>query len=94
MVVQITTDFLPAPHVQSAFCPGVTGFHLLCCCVSVRRCSAVLVTQLSTSVPEPGRKHNTLITIDGTLKCAGSALASRLASVPEPDASCDGSALP
>jgi len=70
MVVQITTDLLPVPQVQSAFCPGVTGFHQLCFCVAVRRCSAVLVTQLATSVPEPGRKHNTLITIDGTLKCA------------------------
>jgi len=39
-------------------CPGVTGLHLLCYCVSVWRCSPVLVTQLSISVPEPGRKHH------------------------------------
>ncbi len=58
MVVQITTAVPAVPHVQSAFCPGVTGFHLLCCCVSVRRCSAVLVTQLSISVREPGSKHD------------------------------------
>jgi hypothetical protein len=57
MVVQITTAFPSVPHVQSAFGPGVTGFHLLCCCVSERRCSAVLVTQLATSAGEPGRKH-------------------------------------
>jgi hypothetical protein len=58
MVVQITTAFPDVPQVQSSFCPGVTGFHLLCCCVSVRRCSAVLVTQLSTSIREPVRKHD------------------------------------
>jgi hypothetical protein len=51
MVVQITTDFLPVPQVHSALCPGVTGFHQLCFCVSVRRCSAVLATQLCLSVP-------------------------------------------
>src|SRR6266849_2371481 len=45
------------PQVQSAFCPGATGLHLLCSCVSVRRCSAVLVTQLTTSVPDPASKH-------------------------------------
>jgi hypothetical protein len=58
MVVQITTAFPSVPQVRSPFCPGVTGFHLLCCCVSVKQCSAVLVTQLLTSVREPGRKHD------------------------------------
>src|SRR5258708_11386369 len=58
MVVQITTAVPSVPQVQSALCPGVTGLHLLCCCVSVRRCSAVLVPQLLTSVREPGRKHD------------------------------------
>jgi hypothetical protein len=30
MVVQITTDFLPVPQVQSALYPGVSCLHLLC----------------------------------------------------------------
>ena len=33
-VVQITAAFLSVPQVPPAFCPGVTGFHLLCCWVS------------------------------------------------------------
>jgi len=70
MVVSITTAFPSVRQVQSALCPGVTGLHQLGCCVSVRRCCAGLVAQLSTSVPQPGRKHNTLITSDGTLTCA------------------------
>ncbi len=70
MVVSITTAFPSVRQVQSALCPGVTGLHQLCFCVSVRRCCAGLVAQLSTSVPQPGRKHNTLITSDGTLTCA------------------------
>jgi hypothetical protein len=58
MVVQITTTFPSVPQVQSAFCPGVTGLHLLYCCVSVRRCSAVMVPQLAPSIPEPRSKHD------------------------------------
>jgi len=88
MVVLFTTAFPSVPHVPSAFCPGMTGLHPLCIRVSVMRCSPVLVTQLSISVPEPGRKHNGCpYHIDGTIEHAISAPVSRLASVPEPDAS-------
>jgi hypothetical protein len=58
MVVQITTAFPSVLHVLSDFGPDVTGFHLLCYCVSARRCSPVLVTELSISILEPGRKHH------------------------------------
>ena len=58
MVVSIRMAFPSVPNVQSALCPGVTRFHLLCYSVSVRRYSAVLVTQLATSVCEPGNKHH------------------------------------
>ena len=57
MVVQITRAFPSVPQVLSAFRPGATGIHRLCCWVAVGRCAAVLGTQLSTSVGEPGRKH-------------------------------------
>src|SRR2546425_204710 len=52
MLVQSTTAFPSIRHVQSAFCPGVTDLHLLCCCVSVRPWNTALVPQLSTSVPD------------------------------------------
>jgi hypothetical protein len=60
MVVQITTVFLSAPHMQSAFCPGVTGFHQLYSSGSTRQCSPVLGTQLVPSVPdiESGSQHD------------------------------------
>src|SRR5437660_2546575 len=64
-LAQITTAFPSVSQVQSAFCPGVTGFHLLCCCMSRRRCSAVLFTQLATSIPEPGSKHDARTYHDG-----------------------------
>ena len=34
MVAQTTTTFPSVPQVRSAFGPGVTCFHPLCCCVS------------------------------------------------------------
>ena len=52
IVVQITTVFPSAPQMQSAFCPGVTGFHLLYFYASVRKCSPVLDAQLVPSVPD------------------------------------------
>jgi hypothetical protein len=72
MVVQITTAFSAVRRVQSALYPGVSGLHLLCYCVSVRRSPPVLVTQqLSISVPEPGRKHDGRpYHIDGTVEYA------------------------
>jgi hypothetical protein len=39
MVVQITTAFPSVPHMQSAFCPGEIGFHLLCISEAVFRCA-------------------------------------------------------
>ncbi len=68
-------DFPSVLQVQSALCPGVTGPHLLCYCVSVRRCSAGLIPQLATSIPEPGSKHDRRpYHIDSTVECAGGAL--------------------
>ncbi len=87
MLVSITTAYPPVRHVDSAHLSRYTDLHLLCFCVSVRPCSAVLVPQLSTSLPD--QEENTtrvLITIDGTGERA-SRICFHLASVPEPGAS-------
>jgi len=67
MLVSITTAYPPVRHVDCAHLSRYTDLHLLCFFVSVRPCSAVLVPQLSTSLPD--QEENTtrvLITIDGT----------------------------
>ena len=70
MVVQITTAFPSVPQVQSAMCPGVTGPHLLCCCVSVRWCSAVWFLNLHHPfLNQEANMIGVLITIDGTVEC-------------------------
>jgi hypothetical protein len=52
------SDFSICSQVPSAFCPGVTGLHLLSCEVSGRQCCAVLVPQRAPSIPVPASKHD------------------------------------
>ena len=58
IIDSIKRVFPPVSQVQSALCPGVTGFHLLYFSVSVRRCSPVLDAQRVPSVPESGSTHD------------------------------------
>jgi hypothetical protein len=59
-VVSIKMAFPSVPWMPSAFCPGVTGFHLLSFSVSVRQYSPVLDVQRVPSVPdsESGSTHD------------------------------------
>ena len=57
-VVSIKMAFPSVPWMPSAFCPSVTGFHLLYYSVSVRHCSPVLDVQHVPSVPESGSEHD------------------------------------
>ncbi len=52
--------FPSVPWMPSAFCPGVTGFHLLYYSASVRQYSPVLDVQRVPSVPgsESGSTHD------------------------------------
>jgi hypothetical protein len=53
MVVQITTAFLPVPHVQSALCPGVSRLDLLCSRYGSQAGFRVSTMQRQGSSPQP-----------------------------------------